>query len=238
MATVASACHPATTSPADRDVSRPAPEPAQNTSDSLDTFRSAALKHFTPVAEEFELRTTSEKTLYPERYIEFRGSAGKLTVAYELESGPWVYVTVPTAGGHERQFGLHVIVAAQGISRDEFQKLTRLDGVDAQVGALAKLAHQHAGTLLKERTADLRALYLLSEKALRERERTETGFDRALEPRPTLQHLLGSCTSDLYAVCAYHATVDYDYSSDEIAAFLKVPKSDIQRMIAQHDTIQ
>jgi hypothetical protein len=201
-------------------------------------FRSAVSEQFTPVAEHFALRTRKERKIYPEMYIDFRGPKATITVAHELGSEPWVYVTVRTAGGHERQFGLHTVVEAQKGSETSLHERSKLNDLDAQVSLLADLTRKHAGSLLKERTANLRELYLLSQKALHERERAELGLDRTLSPRPTLPELFQACRPSVHVVCAYHAVVDYNYSTDEVAAFLKIENKDAQRMITQHDTLR
>lgn len=201
-------------------------------------FRRAVAKYFTPVAGHFSLRTVAERQVSHDMFIEYRGPAAKLTVAHEVGSGSWVYVTVTTAGGHERQFGLHTIVVAQTGSTDSFQELNKLHDPDAQVRALADLTLKHAGALLEERTANLRELHQLREKAVRERERTELGYDRTRDPRPALAELLQACEPAHRVVCAYAAVVDYSYSPEDVAAFLKIAPGDVQRMIAQHDTLR
>lgn len=246
MAALLVACHPAA-APA-KVAKRLAPDHEESTpprqtgasvaDDPFADFRSAVTRHFTPVAEHFALRTVAERTIYPEMYMEFRGPTAKITVAHELESGTWVSVTVTTAGGHERGFGLHAIVEAQTRSANSFSELTKLDDLDAKVRVLADLTREHAGSLLKERTVDLRKLHFLSQRALRERERTEMGYDRALEPRPALAELFQACEASRHAICSYAAVVDYSYSTEDVAAFLKVGESDVQRMITQHDIIR
>ncbi len=91
----------------------------------------------------------------PELYIEFRGPAGRLVVAHELGSGPWVEVAVPTASGRERSFGLHTIVEHREGSPHSFDATTKAASLDAQVRMLADLTSKHAGSPLKERTANL-----------------------------------------------------------------------------------
>lgn len=206
-------------------------------SDPFLQFRSAVSEYFAPVAEDFALGAPVERTIYPEMYIEFRGDSTRLGVGYGLESQPWVYVVITTAGGHERRFGLHTIVEHRAGTRRSFDELANVSDLEARVRALSDLTRQHVGSLLTERTANLRQLYLLSQKALREREQ-EMGLDPTLAPKPTLPQLFQACDPAVRAVCAYHAVVDYSYSTDEVAAFLTVRRDDVQRMIDHHDTLR
>lgn len=239
-------CHrtasPIDTAPEEMRPEVPAQAPrAQNDdvmpSDPFARFRSVVAEHFAPLAAEFALGAGEEKTIHPETYIEFHGGSARLGVGYEMESRPWVYVVITTAGGHERHFGLHSIVEQREGTQRSFDELENVLDLEAYTRGLADLTRRHAGSLLTERTANLRQLYLLSEKALREREQ-ETGFPPTLDVRPTLPQLFEACEPADRAVCAYHAIVDYQYSTEDVAAFLTVRGEDVQRMVDQHDTIR
>lgn len=204
--------------------------------DTFSWFRVAVPEHFRPVAAQFELRSVTERQIGREIYIEYRGPAGKLTIAHEVGAGTWVYVTITAASGHERQFGLHTIVEEQTRSACAFSELSKLGDRDAKIRALANLTREHAEGLLSERTASLRELYLLKRRERTARELTMTGSDLPLTP--TLADLFQACKTGNHVICAYAAVVDHDYSIEDVAAFLKDSPDNIQRMITEHDRIR
>ena len=199
-------------------------------------FRSAVDKSFAPVAAQFGLGERSEKAFPAELYLEFRGERGSITVSQELGSSPWCAVSVVAKSGLPREFGLHTIVEEQTGSREVFDRATTVQGVDAEVRALAALTRRHAGSLLTQRTANLRKLQELQTKRLHESER-EAGLPPA-KGELTLPMIFRGSLPERRAAYVYFAVVDQNHSVDEVAAFLRIPKSEVEQMIRDHDTIQ
>lgn len=205
--------------------------------DPFSEFRAAVSKSFTPVAAALGLGAGVERVLYPDIYIEYPGASTRLCAAFELESSPWVYVTVTTVAGRQRSFGLHTIVEQRTGTRHAYDELAKVTGLETQVRVLSELTLEHAAGLLKGEPANLRELYLLSHKRHKERERADDPSYPGADEWFTLSHFFERATSADLPVYAYHAVLDYDCRVDEVAAFLGVPPDEVQSMLDQHDTV-
>lgn len=216
----------------------------QSTTDQFAEFREAVKRHFRPLAADCGLIQATERAYDFEIHAEFSSTSSRLGIAYEIDSGSWVYVGI-TIAGREHRFGLHTLVEdVEGT----FASVTEVASasLDTELGELAKLTRRYASSLLRGDASRIPTLRLLRASQQRDRNRQFTGTATGGEPldhRPTLEELFREAhgaefPADIRLACVHSAVWDHEYSLDEVASFLELTAHDVQRIVDALDNVR
>jgi hypothetical protein len=207
-------------------------------------FRNAVAKHFSPLAVELGLQSVVEKVFDFEIHVDFSSSSTNLDVALELGCSPWVSMGIVTHG-REYHFGLHTLVEDVDGTFASVREVETFSSLDAQVQELARLTRNYAAEFLKGDVSRLSSLRVLRARAHRERNLELTGTrtgGQPLDHRPTLSELFSEADgaefpTDVRLACVHAAVWDHEYPNEQVAKFLHVDPTDIQRIIDALDNI-
>ena len=202
------------------------------------------MQYFLPLATELGLTQAPERVYPIEIHAAFSSESARLTAAYEIGSGPWVYVSI-AAAGREHQFGLHTLIEDVEGTSVSLERIAEITSLDAQLGQLATLTRRYAASLLRGDATRVPALRVLRASAHRERNRQFTGTATGAHPlgyRPTLQELFreseeAEFPADVRLACVHSAVWDHEYSLEEVASFLGLATRDIQRIVDALDDV-